>query len=103
MPATDLSKNVTRSNLGSVALNIADLAEHAVDAVPDRVALICGDEQLTTGELEKNPNRLAHCLLDLGVQKDDTVGLYRRNRNEIVIALLGNVKAGAILVNVHYR
>ena len=30
-----------------MALNIADLAEHAIDAVPDRVALICGDEQLT--------------------------------------------------------
>ena len=24
-----------------VALNIADLAEHTIDAVPDRVALIC--------------------------------------------------------------
>ena len=30
-----------------MALNIADLAEHAIDAVPDRVALICGDEQIT--------------------------------------------------------
>jgi hypothetical protein len=30
-----------------VALNIADLAEHAIDAVPDRVALICGDQQIT--------------------------------------------------------
>src|SRR6185312_16870974 len=49
----DLSKNVTRSNLGFVALNIADLAEHAIDAVPDRVALICGDEQLTYAELEE--------------------------------------------------
>jgi 3-oxocholest-4-en-26-oate---CoA ligase len=86
-----------------VALNIADLAEHAVDAVPDRVALICGDEQLTYAQLEENANRLAHYLLDQGVQKDDKVGLYCRNRNEIVIAMLGIVKAGAILVNVNYR
>jgi 3-oxocholest-4-en-26-oate---CoA ligase len=86
-----------------VALNIADLAEHAVDAVPDRVALICGDKQLTYAQLEEKANRLAHYLLDQGVQKDDKVGLYCRNRNEIVIAMLGIVKAGAILVNVNYR
>ena len=34
---------------------------------------------------------------------DDKVGLYCRNRIEIVIAMLGIVKAGAILVNVNFR
>jgi acyl-CoA synthetase (AMP-forming)/AMP-acid ligase II len=86
-----------------VALNIADLAEHAIDAVPDRVALICGDEQITYGELEEKANRFAHYLIDHGVGKGDKVGLYCRNRIEIVIAMLGIVKAGAILVNVNYR
>jgi 3-oxocholest-4-en-26-oate---CoA ligase len=89
--------------LVAVALNIADLAEHAIDAVPDRVALICGDEQLTYAQLEEKANRLAHYLMDQGVQKDDKVGLYCRNRIEIVIAMLGIVKAGAILVNVNFR
>ncbi|CQD04426.1 acyl-CoA synthetase [Mycobacterium europaeum] len=87
----------------AVALNIADLAEHAIDAVPDRVALICGDEKLTYAQLEEKANRLAHYLIDQGVKKDDKVGLYCRNRIEIVIAMLGIVKAGAILVNVNYR
>jgi 3-oxocholest-4-en-26-oate---CoA ligase len=86
-----------------VALNIADLAEHAIDAVPDRVALIGGDEQLTYAQLEERANRLAHYLIDQGVKKDDKVGLYCRNRIEIVIAMLGIVKAGAILVNVNFR
>jgi acyl-CoA synthetase (AMP-forming)/AMP-acid ligase II len=89
--------------LVAVALNIADLAEHAIDAVPDRVALICGDEQLTYAQLEEKANRLAHYLIDQGVKKDDKVGLYCRNRNEIVIAMLGVVKAGAIIVNVNFR
>src|SRR4029077_20833537 len=101
--ASNLSKTVTRSNLGFVALNIADLAKHAIDAVPDRVALICGDEQITYGQLEGKANRLAHFLIDQGVKKDDKVGLYCRNRIEIVIAMLGIVKAGAILVNVNFR
>ncbi|WP_343599069.1 acyl-CoA synthetase [Mycobacterium sp.] len=86
-----------------MALNIADLAEHAIDAVPDRVALICGDDQLTYAQLEEKANRLAHYLIDQGVRKDDKVGLYCRNRIEIVIAMLGIVKAGAILVNVNFR
>src|SRR6185437_1898474 len=101
--STNLSRNVTRSNLVAVALNIADLAEHAIDAVPDRVALISGDEKLTYAQLEEKANRLAHYLMEQGVQKDDKVGLYCRNRIEIVIAMLGIVKAGAILVNVNYR
>ncbi|BCO34062.1 acyl-CoA synthetase [Mycobacterium heckeshornense] len=86
-----------------MALNIADLAEHAIDAVPDRVALICGDDQLTYAQLEEKANRFAHYLIDQGVKKDDKVGLYCRNRNEIVIAMLGIVKAGAIGVNVNFR
>jgi 3-oxocholest-4-en-26-oate---CoA ligase len=86
-----------------VALNIADLAEHAIDAVPDRVALISGERQLTYAELEEKANRLAHYLIDQGVKKDDKVGLYCRNRIEIVIAMVGIVKAGAILVNVNFR
>lgn len=86
-----------------MALNIADLAEHAIDAVPDRVALICGDEKLTYAELEEKANRLAHYLQSQGVKKDDKVGLYCRNRIEIVIGMLGIIKAGAILVNVNFR
>jgi 3-oxocholest-4-en-26-oate---CoA ligase len=86
-----------------VALNIADLAEHAIDAVPDRVALICGDDQLTYAQLEETANRLAHYLIEQGVKKDDKVGLYCRNRNEIVMAMVGIVKAGAIMVNVNFR
>jgi acyl-CoA synthetase (AMP-forming)/AMP-acid ligase II len=37
------------------------------------------------------------------VREGDKVGLYCRNRIEIVIAMLGIIKAGAILVNVNFR
>ena len=58
---------------------------------------------MTYAQLEEKANRLAHYLIDQGVKKDDKVGLYCRNRIEIVIAMLGIVKAGAILVNVNFR
>ena len=86
-----------------MALNIADLAEHAIDTMPDRIALICGDEQITYAQLEEKANRLGHYLLDQGVKPGDKVGIYCRNRIETVIAMLGIVKCKAILVNVNFR
>ncbi|CAN5547091.1 hypothetical protein BH09ACT8_BH09ACT8_17870 [soil metagenome] len=50
-----------------VALNIADLVEHAVDAAPDNVALIVDDEALTYRELEAASNRIAHHFLARGL------------------------------------
>lgn len=44
--------------------NLADLFEIAVDAVPERTALIAGDERRTYHELNDRANRLAHHLLD---------------------------------------
>jgi acyl-CoA synthetase (AMP-forming)/AMP-acid ligase II len=86
-----------------MALNIADLAEHAIDLVPDRVALICEDETLTYAELEERSNRLAHFLMAQGVKRGDKVGVYCRNRIEAVVSMLAIVKARAIIINVNYR
>src|ERR1700760_2320317 len=47
--------------------------------------------------------RIAHYLQERGGQKDDKVGLYCRNRIEIVIAVVGILKGGASRVNITYR
>ncbi|MBN7440374.1 acyl-CoA synthetase [Mycobacteroides abscessus subsp. abscessus] len=86
-----------------MALNIADLIEHAIDTMPDRVAIISGDRKLTYAELEEQSNRLGHYLQSQGVSPGDKVGLYCRNGIEIVIALTAIVKIRAISVNVNYR
>ncbi|MCV7304890.1 acyl-CoA synthetase [Mycobacteroides immunogenum] len=86
-----------------MALNIADLIEHAIDTMPDRVAIISGDRKLTYAELEEQSNRLGHYLQSRGVGPGDKVGLYCRNGIEIVVALTAIVKIRAISVNVNYR
>ena len=53
-----------------MALNMADLFEHAVDAFPERVALICGDRRLTYSELEDEANRLAYHLAAQGASPE---------------------------------
>ncbi|HUJ08022.1 MAG TPA: acyl-CoA synthetase [Streptosporangiaceae bacterium] len=86
-----------------MALNIADLFEHAADAVPDRVAVACGDRQVTYREMDERTNRLAHHLASLGVGKDDHVGLYARNSIEAVETLIATYKLRARTVNINYR
>lgn len=86
-----------------MALNIADLFEHAVDLVPDRVALICGTDELTYAQLDENANRLAHHLQEHGVVTGSHVGIQSRNSIETVQAILAAYKLRAVPINVNYR
>jgi len=86
-----------------VALNIADLFEHAVDVVPDRPVIQVGDRKVTYAELEADSNRLAHFLASRGVGVGDHVGIYAKNSVEHVVALLAVFKIRAVAINVNYR
>jgi 3-oxocholest-4-en-26-oate---CoA ligase len=86
-----------------MALNMADLFEHAVDAFPERVALICRDRQVTYTGLEDEVNRLAHHLAAQGTCPGDHVGLYARNSVEAVATLLATIKLRAVAININYR
>ena len=83
--------------------NIADLFEAVVDAVPERVAVVCGPTRLTYAELDARANRLAHGLAAHGVGAGDHVGLYLHNDAEHLEAMLAAYKLRAAPVNVNYR
>lgn len=83
--------------------NIADLVEHTIDLVPDRVALADDHRSVTFAELEDRANRLAHYLLEHGVQPGDKVGIYSRNTIEAVESMVAVFKARAVMVNVNFR
>ncbi len=86
-----------------MALNIADLFEHAVDAAPDNRALKVLDRVVTYAELERESNKLAHFLTSRGVGPGDHVGIYAKNSVEHVVAVLAVVKIRAVNINVNYR
>ncbi|CAN5691601.1 acyl-CoA synthetase [soil metagenome] len=86
-----------------MAFNLADLAEHTADAVPDRTALICGDRTVTFGELDARANRLAHHLAAQGVGERDHVAIYSYNSLEYVEAMMAAYKLRAVPINVNYR
>ena len=86
-----------------MALNFADLFEHAADAFGERTAVACGDRQVTYAELDERTNRLAHHLAGLGVGPGDHVGLYARNSIEALETLIASCKLRASAVNINYR
>jgi acyl-CoA synthetase (AMP-forming)/AMP-acid ligase II len=86
-----------------MVLNVADLVEHAVDLVPERTALVCGDRRVTYAELEERTNRLAHHLARHGIGPGDHVGIYAANALETAESLIALCKLRAVAVNVNYR
>ncbi len=68
-------------------------AEQAARA-PQATALVCGDTQLSYGELDLQANRLAHHLRALGVGPDCLVAISAARSPALVIGLLAILKAG---------
>ncbi len=72
--------------------------EDQVDRTPDAIAVEFADDSLTYRELDQRANQLAHYLQSKGIKPDTLVGVCVERSLEMVIALLGILKAGAAYV-----
>jgi non-ribosomal peptide synthetase component F len=81
-----------------VAKSIPELFEEQVERTPDDVALVFETQQLTYRELNNRANQLAHYLKRCGVGPEVLVGVCVQRSLEMVVALLGIMKAGAAYV-----
>ncbi|GAA3000880.1 non-ribosomal peptide synthetase [Actinokineospora diospyrosa] len=63
-------------------------------ATPDAVAIRFGAEELSYAELDAKANKLAHWLIGRGVRADEPVGIAQHRGTELVVSLLGVLKAG---------
>ncbi|MFC3960401.1 acyl-CoA synthetase [Nocardia jiangsuensis] len=86
-----------------MANNFADLFEHAVDAMPERTALILGDRRLRFRDLDTRANQLAHYLATLGVGTGTHVGFQMHNSIETMETLIACFKLSAVPINVNFR
>ena len=77
---------------------IHQLFEEQVECTPNAVAVEFVDQQLTYYELNYRANQLAHYLRSSGVGPDVLVGLCVERSLEMVIGVLGILKAGAAYV-----
>ncbi|CAL9641874.1 D-alanine--D-alanyl carrier protein ligase [Streptomyces sp. enrichment culture] len=68
---------------------------------PDAVAVRCAGRELSYRELDERANRLAHRLLESGVGAEAPVAVLMERSVDLVVALLGVLKAGAFYLPLH--
>jgi amino acid adenylation domain-containing protein len=74
---------------------IHDIIASQSEKRPEAIALVFKNHKTTYLELNEKANKLAFQLIDLGVQKNDIVGLCIERSHNMIIGLLGILKAGA--------
>ncbi|WP_073785970.1 non-ribosomal peptide synthetase [Streptomyces sp. CB01580] len=73
---------------------VADQAAHR----PEAVALVGGGERVTFGELDRRANQVANHLRELGVGPEVPVGICLRRSVDMVVGVLGILKAAGAAV-----
>lgn len=75
-----------------------ELFERNAAAEEGQIALACGEERMTYGEVEQRANQLARHLRTLGVQRGSHVAFLLPRSMDVYVALLAALKAGAAYV-----
>lgn len=79
---------------------VVSLFEAQVERGGDSAALICDNAELTYRQLNERANQVSHRLLELGVGTEGRVGVFVRRSIDMVVAMMGVMKAGAAYVAV---
>ncbi|MDH6349569.1 linear gramicidin non-ribosomal peptide synthetase LgrD [Brevibacillus sp. 1238] len=72
--------------------------EQQAEKTPDAVAVAYKNRELTYAQLNERANQLAHRLIRKGVKPDTLVGICLERSPEMIIGILGVMKAGAAYV-----
>jgi amino acid adenylation domain-containing protein len=77
---------------------IHEAIQQQAEITPGAVALLCDGQRLTYQQLNERANCLANYLIGSGVGPEHSVGVCLERSTQMVIALLGTLKAGAAYV-----
>ena len=67
-------------------------------AHPEKPALVDDQRSISYGELHRDADRIARCLVESGVRRQDRVVICMKRSARVVLAILGVLKADAIYV-----
>ena len=88
--------NATASPYPGVCLH--QLIERQTEITPENIAVVYDNESLTYKSLNDRANQVAHYLKNQGVGIEDLVGVYIDRSLEMLVAIMGVLKAGAAYV-----
>ncbi|MBL0126794.1 MAG: amino acid adenylation domain-containing protein [Flavobacteriales bacterium] len=83
---------------GPKPANLIELIDRSGSAALDQDAMIAGDRRVSFGELSDRSKRMAALLIKSGVSTSSTVALCLERSPELIISVLGIVRAGAAYV-----
>lgn len=75
-------------------LCLHEMVAATVARIPNAIAVACGDRELTYAQLDCRADELAQRLARLGVRSDTVVPVLLDRSEDLVVALLGILKAG---------
>jgi amino acid adenylation domain-containing protein len=74
--------------------SIIEVLEAQAEAQPQGPAAIFGETQLSYAELNSRANQVGHYLASMGVGPESLVGIFMPHSKELIVAMLGVLKAG---------
>lgn len=74
------------------------LFEAQARSTPNAIAVTSEERSLTYSELDEKANRLAHYLSRRGVKPETLVGIYLKRTEDVLVCVLGILKAGGACV-----
>ncbi len=83
--------------------HFADIYEAIAEAVPDRAAIIYGDQTVSWRSFDQRANALGHDMAEAGLGAQSKVAVYAPNRPEYIEAYHAAQKISAWPFNVNYR
>jgi amino acid adenylation domain-containing protein len=78
--------------------SLSHLFEAQVERTPDSIALVFNEQEISYRELNSRANQLAHYLQNAGVREESLVGILVERSVEMLVGILGVLKAGAAYV-----
>jgi len=82
---------------------VGSVLGHFSTKSPDKVVFVCGEDEISYGQLQDRSLRLAEGLRGMGIKNDDKVSIWAPNSIDWIIIQLAAAYIGAVLVPINTR
>ena len=80
---------------------IGDIFTMNAYRVPDKAAMISGENSITYRQLEESANRIANFLIGAGIKKSERIAIIEETCIRCIEVTSGIIKTGSILININ--